>query len=73
MARRFAFEEVDAPMVEHAALFTRKAGEEIVVGQSGHGVVPSPVGSESVCWWDRSLPTPISVLLESTCMAIPDS
>jgi histidyl-tRNA synthetase len=29
-ARRFGFEEVDAPMVEHAELFTRKAGEEIV-------------------------------------------
>lgn len=29
-ATRFAFEEVDAPMVEHAELFTRKAGEEIV-------------------------------------------
>jgi len=26
----FGFEEVDAPMVEHAELFTRKAGEEIV-------------------------------------------
>jgi histidyl-tRNA synthetase len=30
VARRFAFEEVDAPIVEHAELFTRKAGEEIV-------------------------------------------
>jgi len=30
VARRFAFEEVDAPMVEHAELFIRKAGEEIV-------------------------------------------
>lgn len=29
-ARRFGFEEVDAPVVEHAELFTRKAGEEIV-------------------------------------------
>jgi histidyl-tRNA synthetase len=29
-AKRFAFEEVDAPMVEHAELFTRKSGEEIV-------------------------------------------
>ncbi|MEE8164568.1 MAG: histidine--tRNA ligase, partial [Myxococcota bacterium] len=29
-AARFGFEEVDAPMVEHAELFTRKAGEEIV-------------------------------------------
>ncbi|MFO0690103.1 MAG: histidine--tRNA ligase [Myxococcota bacterium] len=29
-AARFGFEEVDAPMVEHASLFTRKAGEEIV-------------------------------------------
>lgn len=29
-ALRFGFEEVDAPMVEHAELFTRKAGEEIV-------------------------------------------
>ncbi len=29
-AHRFGFEEVDAPMVEHAELFTRKAGEEIV-------------------------------------------
>ncbi len=30
VAHRFAFEEVDAPVVEHADLFTRKAGEEIV-------------------------------------------
>ena len=30
VARRFAFEEVDAPVVEHEELFTRKAGEEIV-------------------------------------------
>ena len=30
VARRFAFEEVDAPVVEHAELFIRKAGEEIV-------------------------------------------
>lgn len=30
VARRFGFEEVDAPVVEHAELFTRKAGEEIV-------------------------------------------
>jgi histidyl-tRNA synthetase len=30
VARLFAFEEVDAPIVEHAELFTRKAGEEIV-------------------------------------------
>ena len=30
VARRFAFEEVDTPIVEHAELFTRKAGEEIV-------------------------------------------
>ncbi len=30
VARRFAFEEVDAPVVESAELFTRKAGEEIV-------------------------------------------
>jgi len=29
-ARRFGFEEVDAPIVEHAELFTRKAGEEVV-------------------------------------------
>lgn len=29
-ARAFAFEEVDAPIVEYAELFTRKAGEEIV-------------------------------------------
>lgn len=29
-AARFGFEEVDAPMLEHAELFTRKAGEEIV-------------------------------------------
>ncbi|HTY16411.1 MAG TPA: histidine--tRNA ligase [Myxococcota bacterium] len=29
VARRFAFEEVDAPVVEHLELFTRKAGEEI--------------------------------------------
>ena len=30
IAKRFGFEEVDAPIVEHAELFTRKAGEEIV-------------------------------------------
>jgi histidyl-tRNA synthetase len=30
VARRFGFEEVDAPIVEHEELFTRKAGEEIV-------------------------------------------
>ncbi len=30
VAHQFAFEEVDAPIVEHAELFTRKAGEEIV-------------------------------------------
>jgi histidyl-tRNA synthetase len=30
ISRRFGFEEVDAPIVEHAELFTRKAGEEIV-------------------------------------------
>ncbi len=30
VARRFGFEEIDAPVVEHAELFTRKAGEEIV-------------------------------------------
>ena len=30
IANRFGFEEVDAPVVEHAELFTRKAGEEIV-------------------------------------------
>lgn len=30
VAHRFAFEEVDAPMLEHAELFIRKAGEEIV-------------------------------------------
>ncbi len=30
VARRFAFEEVDAPILEHAELFIRKAGEEIV-------------------------------------------
>ena len=30
ISRRFGFEEVDAPVVEHAELFTRKAGEEIV-------------------------------------------
>jgi len=29
-AAQFGFEEVDAPMVEHAELFTRKAGEEVV-------------------------------------------
>lgn len=29
-ARLFGFEEVDAPILEHAELFTRKAGEEIV-------------------------------------------
>jgi len=30
VARRFGFEEVDVPIVEHAELFIRKAGEEIV-------------------------------------------
>ena len=30
VAHGYAFEEVDAPMLEHAELFTRKAGEEIV-------------------------------------------
>lgn len=30
VSRRFAFEEVDAPLVEHAELYMRKAGEEIV-------------------------------------------
>jgi len=30
VAYRFAFEEVDAPILEHAELFMRKAGEEIV-------------------------------------------
>jgi histidyl-tRNA synthetase len=30
VSRRFGFEEVDAPVVEHAALYQRKAGEEIV-------------------------------------------
>ncbi|NNL86618.1 MAG: histidine--tRNA ligase [Myxococcales bacterium] len=30
VSRRFGFEEVDAPIVEHADLFIRKAGEEIV-------------------------------------------
>jgi histidyl-tRNA synthetase len=30
VARRFGFEEVDAPVVEHASLYQRKAGEEIV-------------------------------------------
>ena len=30
VSARFGFEEVDAPIVEHAELFTRKAGEEIV-------------------------------------------
>ncbi len=29
-AHKFAFEEIDAPIVEHAELFMRKAGEEIV-------------------------------------------
>ncbi len=29
-ARLFGFEQVDAPVLEHAELFTRKAGEEIV-------------------------------------------
>ncbi|MFP6564203.1 MAG: histidine--tRNA ligase [Myxococcota bacterium] len=30
VARAFAFEEIDAPVLEHADLFIRKAGEEIV-------------------------------------------
>jgi histidyl-tRNA synthetase len=35
VSRAFGFEEVDAPVLEHEALFTRKAGEEIV-GQLYH-------------------------------------
>ena len=35
VARAFGYEEVDAPVLEHAELFTRKAGEEIV-GQLYH-------------------------------------
>jgi histidyl-tRNA synthetase len=35
VAHAFAFEEVDAPVLEHAGLFIRKAGEEIV-GQLYH-------------------------------------
>ncbi|MEE9609322.1 MAG: histidine--tRNA ligase [Myxococcota bacterium] len=30
VAHRFGFEEVDAPVLEHEELFTRKAGEEII-------------------------------------------
>ena len=30
VSHAFGFEEVDAPVVEHAELFTRKAGEEIL-------------------------------------------
>jgi len=30
VSRRFGFEEIDAPVLEHEELFTRKAGEEIV-------------------------------------------
>ena len=30
VSRQFAFEEIDAPIVEHADLFVRKAGEEII-------------------------------------------
>ena len=30
VSRRFGFEEVDAPILEHEELFTRKAGEEIL-------------------------------------------
>jgi histidyl-tRNA synthetase len=30
VSRRFGYQEVDAPILEHAELFTRKAGEEIV-------------------------------------------
>jgi len=30
VARRFGFEEIDAPVLEHEELFTRKAGEEII-------------------------------------------
>ena len=30
VAHAFAFEEVDAPVLEHAELYTRKAGEEII-------------------------------------------
>ena len=37
VARRMGFEEVDAPVVEHAELFTRKAGEEIVEQLSAEG------------------------------------
>jgi len=35
IGRRYGFEEVDAPVLEHEELFTRKAGEEIV-GQLYH-------------------------------------
>ncbi len=31
VARRFGFEEIDAPIVEHAELYLRKAGEEIAL------------------------------------------
>jgi histidyl-tRNA synthetase len=35
VSRQFGFEEIDTPILEHAELFTRKAGEEIV-GQLYH-------------------------------------
>ena len=31
LRQRFGFEEFDAPVLEHEELFTRKAGEEIIV------------------------------------------
>ncbi len=30
VARRFGYDEGDAPILEHEELFTRKAGEEII-------------------------------------------
>ena len=47
-ARRFGFQEYDAPVLEHSALYTRKAGEEIAdqmycfVDKGGYNVTLRP-------------------------------
>lgn len=41
VARSFGFQEYDAPVLEHAELYTRKAGEEI----TGQMVTPPPSAS----------------------------
>ena len=41
VARSLGFQEYDAPVLEHAELYTRKAGEEI----TGQMVTPAPSAS----------------------------